>query len=73
MAVLAAAVRAARTGKLYVYPRYYFSNASEDIKAIFCEHLDLLGIEWKRNGPMSISIARRAAVAKLDAFVGPKR
>jgi hypothetical protein len=56
-----------------VYPRYYFSNVSEDIKAIFCEHLDLLGIEWKRNGPMSISIARRAAVAKLDEFVGPKR
>jgi hypothetical protein len=66
-------VRAARTGKLYVYPRYYFSNVSEDIKAIFCEHLDLLGIEWKRNGPMSISIARRASVAKLDEFVGPKR
>jgi hypothetical protein len=49
------------------------SNKSEDIKAIFCEHLDLLGIGWTRPNSASIAIDRRAEVAKLDAFVGPKR
>jgi hypothetical protein len=62
-----------RRGRRYVYPRYSFSNRSEDIKAILCEHLDLLGIAWRRAGDRQISIARREAVAALDAFVGPKR
>jgi hypothetical protein len=62
-----------RVGLRYVYPRYAFSNRSEDIKAILCEHLDLLGIAWRRAGPYTISIARREAVAALDEFVGPKR
>jgi Homeodomain-like domain len=60
-------------GRSYEYPRYFFSNRSEDIKTIFCEHLDLLGIAWRRVGHYNISIARREAVAALDAFVGPKR
>jgi hypothetical protein len=59
--------------RLYVYPRYQFSNRSEDIKAIFCEHLDLLGIAWRRANALNISIARREAAVALDAFVGPKR
>jgi Homeodomain-like domain len=59
--------------RLYAYPRYYFSNVSEDIKRLFCEHLDLLGIAWRRVGDKNISIARREAVAALDEFVGPKR
>jgi hypothetical protein len=62
-----------RRGRTYRYPRYLFSNVSEDIKAIFCEHLDQLGVQWRRAGTANISIARREAVAKLDAFVGPKR
>jgi hypothetical protein len=62
-----------RVGPRYAYPRYEFSNRSEDIKAILCEHLDLLGIAWRRRGPYAISVARREAVAALDAFVGPKR
>src|SRR6476646_231779 len=33
--------------RLYTYPRYFFSNTSEDIKRLFCEHLDLLGIAWR--------------------------
>jgi hypothetical protein len=60
-------------GRRYEYPRYLFTNVSEDIKTIFCEHIDLLGIAWRRVGSKNISIARREAVAKLDAFVGPKR
>jgi hypothetical protein len=60
-------------GKTYRYSRYSFSNRSEDIKAIFCDHLDLLGIGWTRPNENTIAIDRRAEVAKLDAFVGPKR
>jgi hypothetical protein len=59
-------------GKIYRYPRYSFCNKSDDIKAIFCEHLDLLGIPWRRMNAMNISIARREGVARLDEFVGPK-
>jgi hypothetical protein len=46
---------------------------SDDIKQIFCRHLDLLGIAWTKPNDKSIAIARRREVAKLDAFVGPKR
>jgi hypothetical protein len=65
--------RVRRRGRTYAYPSYNFSNLSEGIKQIFCEHLDLLDIEWRRNDPKEIAITRRASVAKLDAFVGPKR
>jgi transcriptional regulator with XRE-family HTH domain len=61
-----------RRGRQYRYPRYLFSNRSADIKAIFCEHLDLLGITWRPMNAQNISVARREAVAALDAFVGPK-
>jgi hypothetical protein len=36
-------------------------------------YVDLLGIGWTRPNVMSIAIARRAAVAALDEFVGLKR
>ena len=60
------------TTKRYTYPRYFFSNVSDDIRGIFTDALDLLGIAWKQNSWNSISIARREAVAALDEFVGPK-
>jgi hypothetical protein len=60
-------------GYHYSYPRYLFSNRSDDIRAIFCEHLDLLGIPWRRMNRWNISVARREGVARLDEFVGPKR
>ena len=59
--------------KLYEYPRYNFSNASADIRKLFCDACDLLGIEWRVMNARNISVARRASVARLDAFVGPKR
>jgi hypothetical protein len=65
--------RIRRRGRPYAYPRYTFSNRSEDIKGVLCEHLDLLGIPWRRASDVNISIARREAVAALDSFVGPKR
>ena len=59
--------------KLYTYPRYMFSNRSRHIHCIFTEHLDLLGIDWRWSNGHTISVARRDSVARLDAFVGPKR
>ena len=60
-------------GKTYEYVRYCFSNRSADLLAIFCDHLDLLGVGWTRPNDRTIAIDRRPEVAKLDAFVGPKR
>ena len=56
----------------YEYVRYFFSNLSEDIKDIFCEHCDRLGIRWSRANPRYVSVHDRASVALLDEFVGPK-
>ena len=59
-------------GKRYAYPRYNFSNKSEDILGIFCDACDALGVEWRRMNAVTISVAKRASVARLDEFVGPK-
>jgi hypothetical protein len=58
--------------KTYEYPRYQFSNRSDDIKRIFSDACDLLGIEWRVMNRWDISVARRASVARLDEFIGPK-
>jgi hypothetical protein len=60
-------------GKPYAYPRYFFSNKSTDIIAIFTAALDRVGVEWKMNRWDSVSIARARSVALLDEHVGPKR
>jgi hypothetical protein len=52
--------------------RYHFTNVSEDIKALYCAALDRLGITWTRPCNKQIAIYRKAAVAKMDLFVGPK-
>ena len=54
------------------YPRYFFSNRSADIRRLFTDACDLLGITWRQNLEWSISVARRDSVALLDEFVGPK-
>jgi len=56
----------------YAYPRYFFSNLSADIRRIFCDHCELLGIRWTQSNPRNISISHRASVAVLDEFIGPK-
>ena len=56
----------------YEYPRYFFSNLSDGIRAIFCEHCQLLGIRWTQSNPRNISVSHRKSVARLDEFVGPK-
>jgi hypothetical protein len=62
--------------KRYEYPRYFFTNVSDDIRRLYTDTLDKLGVEWThctRNGnPFNISVARRASVALMDAHVGPK-
>lgn len=60
-------------GATYYYPRYCFSNKSGDIRAIFGETCDELGIAWRAMGPEQISIAQAESVALMDQFVGPKR
>jgi hypothetical protein len=56
----------------YEYPRYFFSNLSDGIRAIFCEHCELLGIRWTQSNPRNISVSHRKSVELLDEFVGPK-
>jgi hypothetical protein len=58
--------------KRYEYPRYFFSNKSLDILGLCCAALDRLGIAHRRPRWDQVSVARRAAVAALDGWVGPK-
>ena len=52
--------------------RYHFSNRSDDIRELFCAALDDLGIPWTRPSRYHVAVYRKAAVACLDEFVGPK-
>jgi hypothetical protein len=52
--------------------RYHFSNLSEDIKSLYCESLDALGVRWTRPCDKQIAVYSKASVAILDRFVGPK-
>jgi hypothetical protein len=62
--------------KRYEYPRYFFSNKSDDIRRLFTNALDLVGVEWttlaRGSDPFHISIARKASVSLMDTHVGPK-
>ena len=53
-------------------PRYAFSNRSEDILWLFRAACDAAGVHCTRSSRTQISIYSKAAVARLDAFVGPK-
>lgn len=62
--------------KRYEYPRYLFTNTSADIMRLYTRTLDKLGVEWKplkqSRAAVTVSVARRASVALMDAHVGPK-
>ncbi|MDW8808232.1 helix-turn-helix domain-containing protein [Streptomyces scabiei] len=62
--------------KRYEYPRYFFTNKSDDIRKLFTDTLDKVGVEWttlaRGSDPFNISIARKASVALMDTHVGPK-
>lgn len=57
----------------YAYPRYFFSNLSADIREIFSDHCELLGIRWSQPNSRNISVSNRASVRIMDGFIGPKR
>jgi hypothetical protein len=59
-------------GKEYRYPRYFFSNASTDIMRLFTDACETIGVRWTRLGPRQVAVSRRADVALLDTFIGPK-
>ncbi|WP_030256257.1 hypothetical protein [Streptomyces violens] len=62
--------------KRYEYPRYFFTNKSDDIRRLFTDTLAKVGVEWsvlaRGSDPFNVSVARRASVAMMDAHVGPK-
>ncbi|WP_063732300.1 helix-turn-helix domain containing protein [Streptomyces sp. RTd22] len=62
--------------KRYEYPRYFFTNKSDDIRKLCFDTLTAVGVEWttlaRGSDPFNISVARRASVALMDAHVGPK-
>jgi hypothetical protein len=60
------------TGTHWSWPRYSFKPVSDDIRTIFCEACDRLGLHWTR-ARTTIYISRKADVARLDEFIGPKR
>jgi hypothetical protein len=59
-------------GRWYAYPRYQFSSRSDDIRRLFTDACDRIDVSWRPWGRWHISVARRASVARLDEFVGPK-
>ncbi|MFJ9647855.1 helix-turn-helix domain-containing protein [Streptomyces sp. NPDC004244] len=65
-----------RKGKRYEYPRYFFSNKSDDIRKLLTDTLTRLGVQWTvlaRDGePFNVSVARKESVALMDLYVGPK-
>ena len=56
----------------YSYVRYFFTNHSADIRRIFTEHCELLGIRVTQSNRRNLSISHRDSVAVLEQIVGPK-
>jgi len=59
-------------GKPYAYPRYFFTNLSADIRGLFLDACARLDVAARHSSPITVSVARRASVTRLDAVVGPK-
>jgi hypothetical protein len=55
----------------WAQPRYGFKNTSADIRRIFCDACDLLGLRWT-TARTTVYVSRKADVARLDEFIGPK-
>lgn len=60
------------TGTDWRCARYSFSNRSEDILGIFEAACALVGARCTR-APYTVYVSRKADVARLDEFIGPKR
>lgn len=61
------------TGTNWSWPRYAFDNRSADIRNIFCRACEQMVLRWTASGRYRIYVSRKADVAILDAFIGPKR
>ena len=62
-----------RTGVYeYSYPRYSFGQKSDQIRRMFTDTCDAMGIHWTTANRWNIAVSRRADVAFLDTFIGPK-
>jgi hypothetical protein len=59
--------------KDFEYPRYFFTNHSDDIRRLFAWACGLIGVECRPNNRWNLSVAKRESVAILDSFIGPKR
>lgn len=56
----------------YAYPRYFFTNNSDDILQVFRDACGAVGVPLRNSKWNTISVARRDGVAMLDRFIGPK-
>lgn len=54
------------------YPRYSFSQKSQDIMKIFQRACDELGIAYTKPRPIVTAISKRKYVDFMDSFIGPK-
>ncbi len=59
------------TGTNWRNPRYSFSKRSADIRDIFAWACDLLDLHWT-TAPYTVYVSRKADVARMDQFIGPK-
>lgn len=59
--------------KRYDYPRWQFTNTSGDIRELCCWALGLVDVAWRQSNWKTISVSRRADVARLDQLIGPKQ
>jgi hypothetical protein len=58
--------------KTYRYPRWQFTNVSEEILGWCGDALDPVDVPWRRSNAKTLSVSTRAGVARLDELVGPK-
>ncbi len=63
---------AGRWAKDVRVPALLLLQLSADIRAIFTEHCELLGIRWTLSNHRNVSNSHRRSVALLDEFVGDK-
>jgi len=58
--------------KRYDYPRWQFTNNSDDIRRLCCAALELLEIPWRQSNWKTISVSTRGGVSRLDELIGLK-
>ncbi len=56
----------------YEYPRWQFVNESADIMRWCGDALDRVGIRWRQTNRRTLSVSRRADVARLTELIGVK-